>query len=173
MHSNPYVSYYLAQQQGHGMPVFRGSLWQMGHGQMGYGLGNLFRSIAKVAMPMLKRGGKALGKIVATTGADLLGDIASGKNVKEAAKARGLQALSTAKAKAMEQMQANKQTGSGTRRKRTRSKSTKRPSAKGSKSTVKRSRSETRTVKKRKPSTSRARSKQTKKRKTSPQDIFG
>ena len=173
MHSNPYVSYYQAQQQGHGMPVFRGSLWQMGHGQMGYGLGNLFRSIAKVAMPMLKRGGKALGKIVATTGADLLGDIASGKNVKEAAKARGLQALSTAKAKAMEQMQANKQTGSGTRRKRTRSKSTKRPSAKGSKSTVKRSRSETRTVKKRKPSTSRARSKQTKKRKTSPQDIFG
>jgi hypothetical protein len=59
---------------------------------------------------MLKRGGKALGQIVATTGGDLLGDIASGKNVKEAAKARGLQALSTAKAKAMEQIQANKQT---------------------------------------------------------------
>ena len=138
MHSNPYVSYYQAQQQGHGMPVFRGSLWQMGHGQMGYGLGNLFRSIAKVAMPMLKRGGKALGKIVATTGADLLGDIASGKNVKEAAKARGLQALSTAKGKAMEQMHANKQTGSGTRRKQTRSTSAKRPkSAKGPKSTDK------------------------------------
>ena len=68
MHSNPYVSYYLAQQQGHGMPVFHGSLWQKGQGQMGYGLGNLFRSLAKVVTPMLKRGGKALGKIVATTG---------------------------------------------------------------------------------------------------------
>ncbi len=79
MHSNPYVSYYLAQQQGHGMPVFHGSLWQKGYGQMAYRLGNLFRSLAKVVTPMLKRGGKALGKIVATTGADLLGDIASGK----------------------------------------------------------------------------------------------
>ncbi len=183
MHSNPYVSYYLAQQQGHGMPVFHGSLWQRGHGQMGYGLGNLFRSLAKVVTPMLKRGGKALGKIVATTGADLLADIASGKNVKEAAKARGLQALGTAKAKAMEHMQANKQTGeqsgSGRRRKRlrstnrskSRSKSAKR--SKRSKSTTKRSRSKKRTVKKRKPTRSRTRSRQAKKRKTSPQDIFG
>ena len=65
------------------MPVFRGSLWQMGHRQMGYGLGNLFRSLAKVALPMLKRGGKALRQIVATTGADLLGDIASGKMLKK------------------------------------------------------------------------------------------
>ena len=111
MRTNPYVQYYLAQQQGHGMPVFRGSLWQAGHGQTGYGLGNLFRSLAKVAMPILKRGGKALGKIVATTGADLLGDIASGKNVKEAAKTRGLQVLSAAKAKAMKNMQLGNQTG--------------------------------------------------------------
>ena len=176
MHSNPYVSYYLAQQQGHGMPVFHGSLWQKGHGQMGYGLGNLFHSLAKVVTPMLKRGGKALGKIVATTGADLLGDIASGKNVKEAAKARGLQALGTAKAKAMEHIQANKQTGeqSGSGRRRKRLRSTNRSkSAKRSKSTTKRSRSKKRTVKKRKPTRSRTRSRQAKKRKTSPQDIFG
>ena len=44
-------AYYLDQQQGRGMPVFRGSLWQAGHGQHGYGLGGLFRSIARVAMP--------------------------------------------------------------------------------------------------------------------------
>jgi hypothetical protein len=53
MMHNPYVQYYLAQQQGHGMPVFRGSAWQMGHGQMGYGLGNLFRSLAKVVTPLV------------------------------------------------------------------------------------------------------------------------
>ena len=56
---------------------------------MGYGLGNLFRSLAKVVTPSVKRGAKGLGKIVATTGADLLGDIAARKNVKEAVKAHG------------------------------------------------------------------------------------
>ena len=52
--TNPYVGYYL-DQQGHGMPVFRGSPWQLGHGQMGYRLGGLFRSVARAVMPMVKR----------------------------------------------------------------------------------------------------------------------
>jgi hypothetical protein len=59
----------------------------MGHGQMGYGLGNLFRSLAKVVTPLVKKGAKALGNIAMKTGADLLGDVAAGKNVKEAVKA--------------------------------------------------------------------------------------
>ncbi len=111
MKTNLYVNYYLTQQQGLGPPVFRGSLWQMGHGQMGYGLGNLFRSLAKVVMPLVKRGAKGLGKIVAKTGADLLGDITAGNNVKEAAKARGLEALGAAKTKALEHIQAKKHPG--------------------------------------------------------------
>ena len=80
---NPYIRYYLDQQQGHGMPVFRGSTWQQG-----YGLGGLFRSVARAVMPMVKSGAKALGKIALNAGANLLGDVASGKNLKEAAKAR-------------------------------------------------------------------------------------
>ena len=86
---NPYIDYYL-NQQGHGgdMAVFRGAPWQMG-----YGLGALFRSLSKVATPLLKRGAKSLGKIATSTGKDLLGDTAKGKNVKEAAKARGKEAL--------------------------------------------------------------------------------
>ena len=40
--NNPYVNYYLNQRQGHGMPMFRGSPWQIGHGQVGFGLGGLF-----------------------------------------------------------------------------------------------------------------------------------
>ncbi len=62
------------------------------------------------------------------------------KNVKEATKARGLQALCTAKAKTMEHIQANKQTGeqSGSGRHRERLRSTNRSkSAKRPKSTAK------------------------------------
>ncbi len=157
---------------------------------MGYGLGNLVRSLAKVVTPLVKRGAKGLGKIVATTGADLFGDIAAGKNVKEAAKARGLEALGAAKTKALEHIQAKnqprQQSGSGRRsRGGKRSRSTRkrsRSTRKRSRSTRKRSRSAKRTkrskskkclVKKRKPLRSRTRSRQVKKRKTSPQDIFG
>ena len=53
---NPYIQYYLEQQQGRGMPVFRGSSWQRGYGQTGYGLGALFSGLARAAMPMLKVG---------------------------------------------------------------------------------------------------------------------
>ena len=63
--NNPYVHYYLDQQQGHGMPVFPGSPWQAGYGhqmgaghQMGYGIGGLFRSVARAMMPMVKSGEK-------------------------------------------------------------------------------------------------------------------
>ena len=63
------------------MPVFRGSAWQQG-----YGLGGLFRSVARAVMPMVKSGAKALGKFALNAGANLLGDVASRKNLKEAVK---------------------------------------------------------------------------------------
>ena len=89
------MRYYL-DQQGHGMPVFRGSPWQLGHGQMGYGLSGLFRSVARAVMPMVKSGAKALGNITLKTGANFVGDVLAGKNVKEAAKARALEAANVA-----------------------------------------------------------------------------
>ena len=70
------------------MTVLRGSPWQIGHGQMGYGLGGLFRSVARAVMPMVKSGAKALGNIALKSGANFVGDVLAGKNVKEAAKAR-------------------------------------------------------------------------------------
>ena len=73
------------------MPVFRGSPWQLGHGQMGYGLGGLFRSVARAVMPMVKSGAKALGNIALKSGANFVGDVLAGKNVQEAAKARALE----------------------------------------------------------------------------------
>ncbi len=91
---NPYAQYYLNQQQGHGMPVFRGSSWQKGHGQMGCGLGGLFRSLTRAAMPMVKSRAKALGNIALNSGANILGDLLAGKNPKGAAKARSLEGAS-------------------------------------------------------------------------------
>ena len=81
--NNPYVNYYLNQQQGHGMSVFRGSPWQIGHGQVGFGLGGLFRSVARAVMPMIKRGANALGNIALNSGANFVGDVLAGKMPKK------------------------------------------------------------------------------------------
>ena len=63
---NPYIHYYLGQQDGHGMPVLRGSSWQKGYGQVGYGLGGLFRSLGKIAKPMIKSGNETLPSLAAS-----------------------------------------------------------------------------------------------------------
>ena len=170
--NNPYVRYYLDQQQGRGMPVFRGSPWQAGYGQQtGYGLGSLFRSVARTVMPMVKSGAKALGNIALRSGADFMGDVLAGRNVKEAAKARTVEAANVAKRKAISKLRS--QTGRGKRAKRSRSVKRTAKKRKASTSTVRRSQSKKRkTVKKRKASTSTARRRQTKRRKTA-QDIFG
>ena len=134
------------------MTVFRGSPWQLGHGQMGYGLGGLFRSVARTVMPMVKSGAKALGNIALNSGANFIGDVLAGKNVKEAAKARTREAADATKQKAVQRLQTYAQTGSGKRRKKT---------------------TEKKRAKNRKTSTPTTRSNPTKKRKTTPADIFG
>ena len=149
--NNPYVRYYL-DQQGHGMPVFGGSPWQLGHGQMGYGLVGLFRSVARTVMPMVKSGAKALENIALNSGANFIGDVLAGKNVKGAAKARTREAADATKQKAVQRLRTYAQTGCGRRRKKTTAK---------------------KRAKKRKTSTPTTRSNPTKKRKTTPTDMFG
>ena len=145
-----YMRYYLDQQQGKGLNVFKGSPWQIGHGQMGYGLGGLFRSVARAIMPMVKSGAKTLGNIALSSGANFLGDVLAGKNVKKAAKSRLTEATGVAKQRAINRLQSLTETGSGKRQ------------------SVKRK------GKKRKISSANATSKQTKKRKTTRvEDIFG
>ena len=68
-------------------------------------------------MPMAKSGAKALGKIALKRGAAFVGDVRGGKNVKEAAKARTVEAANVARAKAINTLKS--QTGSGKRGKRT------------------------------------------------------
>ena len=131
------------------MPVFKGSAWQMGHGQMGYGLGGLFRSVARSVTPMAKIGARALGNVALKSSANFLDDILAGKNVKESAKARAKEAASTAKKAAIDKLQTMTQTGNGKRARQT--------------------------GKKRKSSQPAARIKQNKKRKTTKEaeEIFG
>lgn len=114
---NPYVQYYLNQQQGNGMSVFRGSPWQVGYGQTGYGLGGLFRSAARAIMPLVKTGAKTLGKIGLNTGVNLLGDVLEGKNIKKAVKSRLGDAGNVVKRKAVGQLKKTLgQTGNGKKR---------------------------------------------------------
>lgn len=80
--TNPYVSYYV-NQVGHGFPAYSGLPVQHGRG-FGQVLGSLFRS----AVPLLKRGALALGKKALTTGARVVGDIASGEKLSTSLKDR-------------------------------------------------------------------------------------
>ena len=60
---------------------------------------------------MVKSGAKALGNIALNSGANFVGDVLAGKNVKETAKARTLEAANVAKRKAVNKLM--NQTGSG------------------------------------------------------------
>ena len=87
----------------------------IGHGQMGYGLGGLFRSLAKAAKPIVKSGAKELGKFALNTGVNLPSHVLAGKSVKESAKARGLEGAGVAKTRVVQRAQMYAQTGRGRR----------------------------------------------------------
>ena len=53
--------------------------------QQEYGLGNIFSSIAKTVLPLVKSGSKTIGKQVLRSGVGFASDVLSGKNGKQAA----------------------------------------------------------------------------------------
>ena len=69
------------------------SLDQVDHGQYfsgavfqrGYGLGNIFASLEKAILPLVKSGAKAIGKQVLKSGIAFASDVLARKNVKQAA----------------------------------------------------------------------------------------
>jgi len=77
-----YHDYYL-HQAGRGYPVYVGTRYQRGHG-----LGSIFGSLFKSAVPLLKRGAKTLGREALKTGLNIAEDVVAGKNLKQAAKSR-------------------------------------------------------------------------------------
>ena len=84
---NAWEDYYYAQafpeesslQRGSNVPVYRGPVLQRG-----YGIGSIFKSVARSVMPSLKE----IGKSVLTTGLEVLQDVAKGENIKTVAKKR-------------------------------------------------------------------------------------
>lgn len=87
MPKNPYEDYYVRQVGGGHLPVFAG-----GRGQRGHGLGNIFGSLFRSAMPLIKRGAVALGKRALKTGVRVARDVVAGGNLKAAVKRRAKEA---------------------------------------------------------------------------------
>jgi hypothetical protein len=77
-----YHEYYL-NQAGRGYPVNVGTRCQRGHG-----LGSIFGSLFKSAVPLLKRRAKTLDREAFKTGLNLASDVMEGQNVTQAAKSR-------------------------------------------------------------------------------------
>jgi hypothetical protein len=73
-----YNEYYL-NQTGRGYPVYVGTRYQRGHG-----LGSIFGSLFKSAVPLLKRGAKTLGCEALKTGLNLASDVMERQNVTQA-----------------------------------------------------------------------------------------
>ena len=75
--------YHLPIQYGNGMNVFRGSSLQKG-----YGLGGLFKGLARTFAPAIKRGLINVGKHALQTGAEALNDYSHGADFKQALQSR-------------------------------------------------------------------------------------
>lgn len=106
-----WMTYYRQQavQTGHGLAGFRGSPYQRGAG-----LGNFFRSLFSMAVPVLKQAARSTAKRVGKQALSALGhvaaDVTNGKNFKESLSSRGKEAVSQV---LHESADALRQTGSG------------------------------------------------------------
>lgn len=80
---NLWLHYYAAQaaQTGYGMEGFRGLPYQRGAG-----LGSFFRSLFRMAIPVIKGIGKEAGTRALSAGADVLTDLAQGRPLMESTK---------------------------------------------------------------------------------------
>ena len=84
---NAWEDYYYAQAFPEESSVQRGGNVPLYHRpvlQRGYGLGSIFKRVARSVMPSLRE----IGKSALTTGMEVLQDVAKGENIKTAAKKR-------------------------------------------------------------------------------------
>lgn len=104
-----YNNYYM-KQVGTGIPVYQGG------NQYGQGLGNVLGGLFRSALPFLKSGAKVLGKTALSTGADIVQDVLSGKNLKSTLKRRTKQAGRNLGTRAVSEVKSKmNQKGSGRR----------------------------------------------------------
>ena len=105
------TDHYLRQQRGGNIIGFRGARIQRG-----YGIGGIFKSLSRIAIPLFKQGAKAVGKRALKAATDVGQDVLEGKNVLKSLKSRGGDAV-----KELAQQGAKTlvhQTGRGRKRKR-------------------------------------------------------
>jgi len=83
-----WVEFFASQ---HGGGGFIGDPFQRG----GFSLGGLFKGLARVALPVLKRAGKSVAKQALQTGMQVADDVIEGKNLGESIEYRGKAGLKT------------------------------------------------------------------------------
>lgn len=127
-----YVRYYHDQAGGQ-LPVFRGAAYQRGHGLGGYasgqsggGIADFFKGLFRIALPLVKKMGFALGKQTLASGADIINDLETSRQpVRQVFKRRVNEAgdalLHKAATTADKIMQSGKGVKSRTRKKTTQS----------------------------------------------------
>jgi len=104
MQVDTYENYYTKQYGGQAsMPVFVGRKFQRGHG-LAKIVGGLFN---RYVIPFAKNLGKRALSNVVKTGMEVAGDVASGKNVKESIKERGVAAIKRTLADTIRQSTSN------------------------------------------------------------------
>jgi hypothetical protein len=82
--------HFLRQQRGGNIAGFRGARMQRDT----YGIGSIFKSLARYAILLFKQVAKVVGKRALQAATEVGQDVLQGKNVKEAFKSRGKQAAS-------------------------------------------------------------------------------
>ena len=107
---NVWLQYYSdqADQAGYGFAGFRGMPYQRGAG-----LGSFFRSLFRMAVPVIKRAASSIGKQALASGANIAADLAEGRPVLESLEEHGRHGASTLLRKAGEHLQEGR--GLGTR----------------------------------------------------------
>jgi len=108
-----YTDYYLRQQQGGSMPVFRGTRYQKGHG-----LGNVFAKLFRHATPLFRRGVSYLGKQALNSGRHIVQDVFSGSTLRTAARRQLKRVGDELVDDAVNYITPEDQTGSGPRKRR-------------------------------------------------------
>ena len=78
------TDHYLRQQRGGNIAGFRGTRMQRG-----YGIGGIFRSLARFAMPLFKKSAESVGKRALKAATEVGRDVLDGKSFKESTKSRG------------------------------------------------------------------------------------
>ncbi len=102
---------YYTNQCGQGMPVFYGARTQRGSG-----IGSIFSGLFRSIFPLVKKFAPVIGKKALQTGVQIVGDVAAGQSLKEAAKTHVTNALNDG-INSIEKF-ATAQSGSGHRPKR-------------------------------------------------------